>query len=1056
MKRYIFFLFIASLFSTIGWSQTVSTDKNAVTHSSFRVATTVEADGSLSSKALINVQYFDGLGRPLSTVGYQQSPLQKDIISNSVSYDNFSRVIQQNNITPLSSSTGGFQAYSTVLSNAQSFYGDANPYTKVKTFDNSSLNRILEQYGAGASWQNNNKFVKTNYASAGTDVRLYKADASMNINLSGSYPANSLTKITNTDEQGNIVIEYKDRANKLIQKQVQDDTDYITTYYVYDDMDRLVAIIQPVAYSTNISITFGSTNWNEGVFFYIYDAHGNVTQKKIPSADWEYLVYDKWDRVVWSQDGLQRETGKWKFYKYDILNRLVMSGLKADARGLSALQTEASASTAGRYESRNATSPLYYSTTTSYPTTIASADVNIVNYFDSYTNWLPSTMNFIGSDFSSTYYGNTKGLQTGGASKNLETNVWMYNVTYFDTKGRTIQTFRHNVYGYIDRQEFLYNFDNGLAKQRTYWQKSDGSTFLENTLNIYDQAGRLTSVRHGFGSTSNDEVVQLNYDEVGRLIQKRIKATSQPANKYLKAKVLLYGALTNSTLMNAMTVAGIVPTSEPYTGLADRFIHTGGGGNEQTTMAVLSGNQGTSNAIVDWVFIELRSSSNPANILKTRSSLLQIDGDIVDVDGVSDVNLGTLPNSNYYVAIKHRNHLGAMTAEAVSFANTTTTVDFITRTPAQIYDLPGEGTNGIELQTTTSGYALWGGNANRDGAVIYQGPANDRAWVGSVVLTDPGNTEGSNNYIVYGYLTPDVNLDGKVIFQGPNNDLNLIFNSVYYYPLNTEHLNNYPIYEQLPLSSTAVISSATTTALQTIDYKYHIRGGLLGINLNAVNQPAPNNQEVDLFAYKLDYETAGRWDGNIGKQTWNKTSNQVRSYSFTYDNAKRLKSGTYSGVGAENYSLTNVNYDKNGNILNLVRNGNLGSSFGVMDNLTYTYTGNKLYKVEDAVSGDYTVDFVNRNAGTNDYDYYSDGSLKKDLNKEITQIDYDPFLKLPKQITLTNNRWIKITYAGDGRVLKRTYSTGEYWEYDGALVHKNGQPYQLATPEGRAKWCLDI
>ncbi|WP_026998137.1 RHS repeat domain-containing protein [Flectobacillus major] len=123
-----------------------------------------------------------------------------------------------------------------------------------------------------------------------------------------------------------------------------------------------------------------------------------------------------------------------------------------------------------------------------------------------------------------------------------------------------------------------------------------------------------------------------------------------------------------------------------------------------------------------------------------------------------------------------------------------------------------------------------------------------------------------------------------------------------------------------------------------------------------------------------------------------------------------------------------------------------------MDNLTYTYTGNKLYKVEDAISGDNIVDFVNRNAVTNDYDYYSDGSLKKDLNKEISQIDYDPYLKLPKQISLTNNRWIKITYAGDGRVLKRTYSTGEYWEYDGSMVYKNGQPYQLSTPEGRATY----
>jgi hypothetical protein len=45
-------------------------------------------------------------------------------------------------------------------------------------------------------------------------------------------------------------------------------------------------------------------------------------------------------------------------------------------------------------------------------------------------------------------------------------------------------------------------------------------------------------------------------------------------------------------------------------------------------------------------------------------------------------------------------------------------------------------------------------------------PNNDRTFIGSVVLTDAGNTEGLNNYMVTGYLRPDINLDGLVIFQG--------------------------------------------------------------------------------------------------------------------------------------------------------------------------------------------------------------------------------------------------------------------------------------------------
>src|SRR5690606_5674326 len=71
-------------------------------------------------------------------------------------------------------------------------------------------------------------------------------------------------------------------------------------------------------------------------------------------------------------------------------------------------------------------------------------------------------------------------------------------------------------------------------------------------------------------------------------------------------------------------------------------------------------------------------------------------------------------------------------------------------------------------------------------------------------------------------------------------------------------------------------------------------------------------------------------------------------------------------------------------------------------------------------------------------------------NKEITNIIYDTFLNKPKEIQLTGGRWIKMYYDGSGQLLKRVFSTGEYWEYIGNLIFKNGQPFSLTIPEGRA------
>lgn len=239
--------------------------------------------------------------------------------------------------------------------------------------------------------------------------------------------------------------------------------------------------------------------------------------------------------------------------------------------------------------------------------------------------------------------------------------------------------------------------------------------------------------------------------------------------------------------------------------------------------------------------------------------------------------------------------------------------------------------------------------------------------------------------------------------------------------------------------------------LQTIDYQYHIRNWLTGINLDANQNPTPNVSDGDLFSYKLSYEDAGFYDGNIGKQSW-KTSkdNALRYYDFNYDDANRLLSANYTGINGENFSLPNFSYDKNGNISNLQRNGKTGSGFGLMDNLTYSYNGNRLNDVTDAISGDHDVDFVPR--GANAYTYYNDGSLKSDDNKEITNIIYDTYLDKPTEIQLTNGRWLKMAYNGSGTLLNREFSTSETWDFVSNIIHKNGVLYQMATPEGRATY----
>ena len=247
--------------------------------------------------------------------------------------------------------------------------------------------------------------------------------------------------------------------------------------------------------------------------------------------------------------------------------------------------------------------------------------------------------------------------------------------------------------------------------------------------------------------------------------------------------------------------------------------------------------------------------------------------------------------------------------------------------------------------------------------------------------------------------------------------------------------------------------NAVLSDLQSVDYKWHIRG-FRGINLDANNNPVLSNG--DLFSFKLSYEegSSGYFDGNITSQKWlSATDNLIRTYDYSYDGSSRVLGASFSGGKPnENYSLENMSYDGNGNIKSLWRKGmSQTNTFNYIDKLSYTYpnNSNKLTSVSDAINGNLnTGDFRDGNTSGNDYDYLADGSLKKDLNKGISSIEYN-YLKLPKKITFTNTKWVEYKYDASGKKLKKVTSDGTMTDYTSNLIYENNVLYQLSHDEGR-------
>lgn len=89
-----------------------------------------------------------------------------------------------------------------------------------------------------------------------------------------------------------------------------------------------------------------------------------------------------------------------------------------------------------------------------------------------------------------------------------------------------------------------------------------------------------------------------------------------------------------------------------------------------------------------------------------------------------------------------------------------------------------------------------------------------------------------------------------------------------------------------------------------------------------------------------------------------------------------------------------------------------------------------------------------------EYTYNANGSMTKDLNKGITNIEYDNAGNL-KKVTFNDNRSISYVYAADGTRLRTVHShkrgtvtINDSIEYFGNLVLRNGNPDQYMFNDG--------
>lgn len=501
------------------------------------------------TKKIETVQYFDLLGRAKQVVNVKATPLGKDIVTPIV-YDDQGR--QTRNYLPVPqnstsngaiySQTSGMTPYP--VADVTNIYSGEKTYTET-ILENSPLQRVLEQKQIGNDW--NTKPVVFEYDTNGNNevykyivTTVWENGVTKNtLSLPSSdqaYLPNQLFKSAVTDEDGIRTVEFKNGNGQVVLiRKMLSASEQVDTYYVYNEYGQLAFVLPPNTLHKPVTDDL----LNDLCYQYRYDTWGRQVEKKLPGKGWQYLVYDKQDRIVAVQDANLREKGQWRYIKYDQFGRVAITGIST---GTGRSQEQDIASSYGSNNvsrlstvlfERQGMEVYYGNPDATYPNSTKWVTLLSLNYYDTYPvySFNPSFPTAIQGESvlkeAPSGAKSTKGLPVMSFVKNIEDDNWTKNYIYYDLKGRAIGGHTINHLGGYTKTEFTLDFA-GAAKQTKAYHKrlaTDSEKVITQTF-TYDGQNRLLVHKHQIDTNPEEILVQNQYNELSQLKNKKLGGTN--------------------------------------------------------------------------------------------------------------------------------------------------------------------------------------------------------------------------------------------------------------------------------------------------------------------------------------------------------------------------------------------------------------------------------------------------------------------------------------------------------------------------------------------------
>ena len=315
------------------------------------------------------------------------------------------------------------------------------------------------------------------------------------------YADGSLRGIRSEDEDGNMHWEFYNSENQLVLSRILDGDTFFDTYFVYDEYGNLVFVLPP-GYQDHPDLDLYA-------YIYRYDYLDRLVYKKLPGCAPSYLVYDAAHRLVFSQDGCQRNDSLWPFFVYDVYGRVVVEGECSN----SDKHVRTAGETVVLGTLMEGDTGLAYS---GYQSSFDLVDpcVYVVNYYDTYdfrTRNGFSAYNFPEGTVSA--IGNLTGsiLCTHGSSG------FIYSADYYDSNKRIVKSLSSRVNGGMDTYATEYSFQGSPLSVLHTHTDSSGYSLTERYTYTYDHSSRLTRVSHQYDNNPSVLLLEHTYDELGRL-----------------------------------------------------------------------------------------------------------------------------------------------------------------------------------------------------------------------------------------------------------------------------------------------------------------------------------------------------------------------------------------------------------------------------------------------------------------------------------------------------------------------------------------------------------